>query len=509
MSYLAPLRPTKLDLRQRLLNGLIDAFGDYPAKRIGAVFARHGLENDLIYNENFRKLCGGPKWLGSRGRDEACFRKYIGVRGLGDFTLITTHPVEALDYDEIVHSHVDAARWASEPRFAGYTRFASVRNPIGIINSSLFSINALTSEYIQRFVAAGDDNDEMRQKLALYKYTDLHFFEGLVAFYKKFFEEFVRVHDEYIVMRWEDLITSPAETISGLARAAGIPLELDIARQIWTQLDHVNLTGAHKHNYRRGKGKVGDWRNWITNRHLDVIRDYGFDEYMTAFGYEPVPRLDESRYSPFQRRVDALLKSGEVYAEFEDRELFGFAFNKSNIDARKFNFRSYDWRANTRIERADFRDEALMFAAWDAAELAVAELNEVLAAHLSGDYRAEAEANASLSRTERTAVCLRDGMPRAYDAIFPQLRDIVRRSLASPPAEGAAGFDDGAPPRLIGSRGAVNIVVYRGQYLGVPQSAGPMDLSTVPIETVKDIVVAPRFDTLIDRLAGGRQTAKA
>jgi len=500
MSYLAPLRPTKIDLRQRLLNSLVDAFGDYIPKRVGSVFERCGLSNDLIYNASFRKLAGGPKWLGNRGREEACFRKYIGVRGLGDFTLITSHPRQVLDYDEIVHSHAHPARWTTEPAFAAYTRFASVRNPIGIINSSLFSINALTSEYIQRFVPRGDDNDAMRQRLALYKYTDLDFFDGLVRYYKAYFEEFMQVRDRYLVMRWEDLITEPTQTISRLANAAGIPLTEDIAGQIWSHLDHVNLTGAHKHNYRAGKGKVGDWRNWITNRHLGIIRDHGFDAHLAALGYEPVPQLDESRYTPFQRQVDSLLKERRVFDEFDDRILFGFAFNKSNIDSSKFGFKRYEWRESTQIERADFQDEALMFAAWDAAEDATCHLNTVLAEHLAGDYSTESSARTSLARTQAAAARLKVDMPRAFEAIFPQLEKIIVRSFASVRSGSGARVDDGAPPRLIGSRDGYNLVVFRGQYVGIPQSAGPMDLATTSIEKVKGVVIADEFGSLVERL---------
>ena len=498
MSNLAPLRPTKLDLRQTILNAFIDAFGDIVAREVSAVFEERGMADNLIYNANFRKLCGGPKWLGARETEEACYRKYIGVRGLGDFTLITTHPVATLDYDEILHSHVDPVRWAEEPSFAENTLFASMRNPIGIINSSLFSLNALTSEYIQRFVPPEDDNDEMRQNLALYKYTDLRFFEGLVRYYRDYFEEFVSVREKYIVMRWEDLISKPAETICRLAEEAGITLDDDSAGQIWARLDHVNLTGAHKHNYRQGKGRVGDWRNWITNRHLDIIRDYGFDEFMTAFGYDPVPRLDEAKYSPFQKRVDSLLASGTIYNEFEDRELFGFAFNKSNIDSSEFGFKRYEWREHTQVERADFRDENLMIEAWTAADQATGHLNTVLDIHLSGSFETLASAITSLERTQSAANYFRDAMPRAYEAIFPNMRELIIGYFSASDQDQKASP---APPLLICSRGSYNVVAYGAKYFGIPQSAGPMDLSTVSLDGAEGIVVRPQFESLIDSLS--------
>ena len=37
-------------------------------------------------------------------------------------------------------------------------------------------------------------------------------------------------------------------------------------------MDHVNLLRFHKHNYRKGKGIVGDWKNSLVNEHLDIFR---------------------------------------------------------------------------------------------------------------------------------------------------------------------------------------------------------------------------------------------
>jgi len=375
--HLARLTPTKLDVRQRLLNAIVDFFGDDIANSIQGVFGDAGLTDDLIFNAAFRKFTGGPKWLGDRYPDEACIRKYVGVRGMGDFTMITSHPRAVLDCDSVVHSHVTPSRWLTEPGYEAYTKFASVRNPISIVNSSLFSINALTSEYIQRFVPAADDTDALRQHLAMYKFTDLAFFEGIVRFYKAYFDEFMAVRDGYIVMRREDLIERPVETICNLAYRAGIPIEHDHAGQIWAQLDHINLTGAHKHNYRQGKGQVGDWRYWMTNRHLAVIRDHGLEPHMEALGYGKVPTLDEDEYTPFQRTIDELMRSDTVFDDYADRDLFGFAFNKSNIDASRFPFRRYDWKRFTRVERSDFADEDLMHRAWEAAEAAAGRLERV------------------------------------------------------------------------------------------------------------------------------------
>ena len=210
------------------------------------------------------------------------FENISAFAGKGDFTLITSHPRQVLDYYEIIHSHAHPARWAAHPAYCDHRRFASIRHPAGTIASACFSLNALSSEYIQRFVAPEDDNDSIRQRLALYKLSDLNFFEALIAPFKAYLEEFDACADRYFVMRWEDLIQEPVRTILTIADAAGIPVDADQAADIWRRLDHVNLTGAHRHNLRQGHGVVGGWRRWLTNTHLDMLRDYGIDTYYPA-----------------------------------------------------------------------------------------------------------------------------------------------------------------------------------------------------------------------------------
>lgn len=384
--HFVPLRPSKLDRRQKVLNNLLRELGDTTAIRIADTFRALGITRDLLYNPNFRYLVGGPKWLTEHRPGYAAFRKYIGVRGKGDFTLVTSHPREVLDMDEIVHSHTAPAMWPDHPGYQDYTRYASCRHPAGILNSSVFSLNALASEYIQKFVPPEDDNDLIRQNLALYKFTDLDFFEGLVRFLKDYLDEFVASSNRYIVMRWEDLIEQPVPTIERLARESGIPLPDGFAAGIWKKLDHVNLTQAHKHNFRSGKGIVGDWKNWMTNEHLELIKAHGIEPHMDALGYGRIEYLDTAHYTDFQQRVAEHLRRGKVYRDFADADLFTYAFNKSNLVSDKFPFKRHDWRQWTQIERSIFTDEALECRIWDVAEEATGQINALIDDILSEDW---------------------------------------------------------------------------------------------------------------------------
>lgn len=386
LMHLRQFAPEKSDLKLTLLRHMIEHVGNHMGDAVVNAFAREGISNDLLFNPNFRYLPGGPKWLKKDNPERACFRKYIGVRGMGDFTLVTSHPRQLLDIDPVLHSHENAPLWLVHPGYQAYTKFSSIRHPIGIVNSAIHSINALASEYIQKFVAPEDDNDSVRQNLALYKFTDLNFYEGLVKYLAGYLKEFVEVKDGYILMRWEDLISNPVPTILRLAQDAGIRIAEDYAREVWAKLDHINLTGHHKHNYRIGHGKVGDWKYTVTNAHIEMMKGYGIEPYMALLGYGPLEYLDPHEYTPFQREVQAYLDRGEVYRDFPDQDLFTFAFNKSNLVSDKFPFKRYAWREHTQVERSIFTDEAMMFRVWDAAEKAVGELNAFLEDFLSESY---------------------------------------------------------------------------------------------------------------------------
>jgi len=377
---LIPLAPTfRVPARTLLLRDLCRHLGQYVHEQMVQPFRAAGLEDRLLYNGMFHPLAGGTKWLKDDRIDTACIRKYIGVKGMGDFTLITSHPREVLETDPVIHSHEDPRRWFRDDYYLECTRYAAVRHPAGTINSAMFSVNAITSEYIQRYLGPEEDNDLIRQDIAKYKLTDLDFFRSVLKYYASHLRALMEVRERFILVRWEDLIQRPVETISSLARASAIPISRAQAESIWSRLDHVNLTGPHRHNYRRGKGIVGDWKNWLVNEHLDILREFDLDPVLRELGYGPLEDLDPRHYTPFQKEIAALIGRGQVYREFRDPELFGFSVQKSNVDWRDLEgFRGYEWRAHTKLERSCFASRDLELRVWDAAEAAVGRVNALL-----------------------------------------------------------------------------------------------------------------------------------
>jgi hypothetical protein len=376
----ARLRPTR---RQRVLRAMEGTIGRIVADRVEAVFRDTGFGEKLLYNDNFKRLSGGPRWLEG---EAVVFRKYLGVPGIGDFTVLTRHPAGLLEADEVVHSHTGAAAWPGLPAFAEHIRFASLRNPFGVLNSAVFSINALTSEYLQRKFPPGHDAEPLRQRLAAYKLTDPRFFASLATHLAREIEAYLPHRSRYVEMRWEELIEQPPATIARLAAAAGTPIPNAGARRIWERIGYRNLTGAHRHNFREGHGRVGDWKRWLVEEHLEMARAAGLGPMMRELGYDPVERIEPAAHTPFQKKVAAALRAGKVLDETEDRDLFTFAFNKTNIDFAQFGFRIGEWREHTRVERSCFADEALERRASDAAESACAAMNAFLAVLLAADF---------------------------------------------------------------------------------------------------------------------------
>jgi len=416
--------------RQIVLDRVVELASFYITQKYRSTFARFGITRDLIFNGEFHLLVGGPKWLEKSNPQLAGFRKYFGVRGMGDFLLVTTHPRQVLEFNDVVHSHTAPALWLQEDYYASFRKFTSIRNPLGIINSASFSLNAMASEYIQNFLP-GESEDHIRQRHGLYKLTDLEFFRGLVRFLKGYLDEYLPCQKEYFVMRWEDLITDPPTTICRIAAALDLACSEEEAQALWKPMDHVNLLRFHKHNYRKGKGIVGDWKNSLVNEHLDIFREYGFDHYMEALGYPPVPVLDPRGYSPYQKLIARYLQRGELYRQVGDPDLFGFAFNKSNIDASKFGFKSFPARKWTRVERSTLSQDSVVEAVSDTAEECCEKINQLLFQVLDARLETWSDARDCIGSLEKDWTNLMGEVPDGRGlALYARALESIRSNCA-------------------------------------------------------------------------------
>ena len=64
--------------------------------------------------------------------------------------------------------------------------------------------------------------------------------------------------------------------------------------------------------------------------------------------------------------------------EISDRELYWFAFQKSNLDFSRFPFKLYDWKKYTKVERTNIKNEKLVNEIWQIAEYELEKINNFI-----------------------------------------------------------------------------------------------------------------------------------
>lgn len=341
-----------------IANTIIEIASIYLKKEFFNFFQNHIDMKDYMYNGEFELLVGGPKWINPNNKEECIIRKYIGIKDNGDFTFLMYLPKSALNYDKVVHSHYYPKSWVEDCYYDDYLKLASIRNPMGTINSAVFSINAITSEYIKNYIDQFDE-DEFREIMALYKLTDLDLFDGLVRFLKSYLDEFLPIMNQFEIIRWEDIIDDPINTIQSIAEKLDIKIDKEQIAKIWDKLDHKNLPKHHLFNFRKGHGIVGEWKTRLTNYHLQIFEKYDFNKYLQLLGYEEIKYFNEADYNDFQKEVDSHIKDGKICNRITDDNLFKFCWNKSNIAVTEHKFDRFEREGFSQIERSSLKDKTL------------------------------------------------------------------------------------------------------------------------------------------------------
>ena len=341
--------------REKLRSAIPEA-SDIITNSIINFFGSVAKSDALIFAPDFRFFIGGPKWISKTNHDEARVRKYIGLKGYGDILLVINFPKYILEHDNVIHSHYSPQSWVDDKYYTNYLKLSSIRNPIDVINSSVFSLNALTGEYIDNH--SNEDPSLIRNNLAKYKLTDLNFIEGLIRPLKKYLYEFLEIRDKYFVMKWEDLISNPGKTISDISHFIGAPLSSSKASTIWSEMRYKNQTAHHRHNFR--KGIIGDWKNHLLNEHLEILKANEFDYFLEELGYDKIHYFQEGEYNNFQKEVNKLVKTRSVFQDFNDEDLFTFAFNKSNFQSADYEFIQIKGDRGVEIERSTIKNTDIL-----------------------------------------------------------------------------------------------------------------------------------------------------
>lgn len=333
-------------------------------------------EKEIIFNKNFQSILGGPNWImNDEGKYVVCIRKYIGIKNLGDLTLIIKLPIKILDAHVIPHSHGPYKFWLNHKK-----KFASIRSSTGTINSACHSINAIASEYIQKYYPdlSINQTEELRKNLAASKLSNLVFFDAMVKPMKENFLELINLKSKFNIYKWEEIISDPIKQILDISTKLKIDINKNTAGKIWDKLKFRNLTQAHKHNYREGKAYVGDEFESLTNDHIEILKQNDFDRIHKELGYEKLKYINESKYTDFQLKMSSFIKKNKIWDDIKDKELYWFSFQKSNLDFSKFNFKLYDWKKYTKLERTNIENQNLISDLWEIAESEVEKIYKLV-----------------------------------------------------------------------------------------------------------------------------------
>ena len=221
------------------------------------------------------------------------------------------------------------------------------------------------------------DRRVLRREMALNKLTDLRVCQGLMLHQLKYWREYLDCRDRYAEWRWEAIIADPIGSVQWVGRQLGLDIGAEEAHAIWTPMDHRNLLMYHKHNYRKDHGILGDWLNHLHATHIDMARALGLVDIAAALGYDLDAWHTARPRSAFQDELDYYLRREQV-APMQDPVLAGFCFNKSNIDASAFNFKSFPGKQWTYVERSTFTEDAMVLEVLECAETGCQRINAIV-----------------------------------------------------------------------------------------------------------------------------------
>jgi len=224
----------------------------------------------------------------------------------------------------------------------------SRRNPCGIFESAIHSLNAMTSEYIQKKYPNLNDfeTEKIRNEMAIYKFSRKDVVGGLWNFQLNEMKNMMNYMDNsknHEVIDWEDLILAESDAfmkIYDFLQANKIESnQIHRAKQSFYKNIDKNLLAFHMHNYRAGHALRDGWifglpypiSHQITQETLKVDQN---NKFIQDFD-KHLMNLDINKFSLHDNAKKALkfIESGEEYVPQLDENIKEFSMNKSNIEA--------------------------------------------------------------------------------------------------------------------------------------------------------------------------------
>lgn len=294
----------------------------------------------VIWSGEFDFLTGGPKILSDKFLK---VRKYLGFIDQGDIVFEISLNSKLLFLNHIFHSH-----YFNINKKSNDSTLISNRNPCGIFESAIHSLNAMTSEYIQKVHPefSIEKIEEIRNDMALYKFSRSDVVSALMNFQVNEtcqMNMYISMTRNNEVIEWEDLISSESDEflkIYEFLRTNHIEVQdFSIAKKAFYKNINKNLLEFHKHNFRAGHALRDGWifglPYSISKKLTDMIKKD--DKGVSIKNYQKhFENLNVNKYILHRhgKMVEKTLKSKKVYdSELMNSNIKEFSMNKSNLNA--------------------------------------------------------------------------------------------------------------------------------------------------------------------------------
>ena len=297
---------------------------------------------NIIFNGEFIPLTGGPK---KNEPNHLVVRKYLGVKDMGDIIFDIKFHKNFNALMHLQHGH-------SFPKNFNNDRsvIMSRRNPCGILESSFHSLNAMTSEYIQKFRGDLDLNDieNLRNLIALYKFSRKDVCNALIDYQTQQSSEmikFIKSSKNHLIIDWEEIIdkqSNSLNTISEFLQKNNYQIESDVSKtnKFYNQIN-TNILEFHQHNFRSGHALRDGWifgspnivSEKITNNILELTDNDLI--FLNKKKHKENLYLNKIFQTDNAKKGNDLINSNQELIFDIDKNIKEFSMNKSNLDPSK------------------------------------------------------------------------------------------------------------------------------------------------------------------------------
>lgn len=116
--------------------------------------------------------------------------------------------------------------------------------------------------------------------------ANLDWFRTTALLVKEYYESALEHHDRITVLRYEDLLSRPADTIRSVARAMDVEVDQQNAAALWKLVEAKAVPSAvgsgHDGILRTAPGT---WRGLCGVRHIQILSQLGYGPFLDALGY--------------------------------------------------------------------------------------------------------------------------------------------------------------------------------------------------------------------------------